>query len=265
MIDMTLIRERPDWVKTQLANLQDEPAIARIDKILELDQRRRALLVEKETKQAWRNKLNAAYGRLRGNKTLAPAVLAHLASGAAQAITAGNYEDGRRLLSNPAGAAPGDGEADSAKALGQLSDALRHIAEQVEALDKETEQIDADLRENMLWIPNMPHTSVKIGVSDAENIAYPPEGLMPEFDFTPKAHWDLGPELDLIDFEAGVKMAGTRFYVLKGMGARLQRALISFYLDMHIRQHGFTEVYTPFLVKAEMLYGAAQFPKFRDV
>src|SRR5262249_16597823 len=142
-------------------------------------------------------------------------------------------------------------------ALNQLSDALRKIAEQVETLDKETEQVDAELKENLLWIPNLPHESVKVGASDTENIAFPPEGEMRKFTFTPKAHWDLGPELDIIDFEAGVKLAGSRFYVLKRMGARLQRALIGFYLDMHTQRHGFTEVYTPFLVKADMLYGAA--------
>ncbi|HVO41524.1 MAG TPA: serine--tRNA ligase, partial [Aggregatilineales bacterium] len=87
---------------------------------------------------------------------------------------------------------------------------------------------------------------------------------MRTFDFTPKAHWDLGPELDIIDFDRGVKLSGTRFYVLKGMGARLQRALINFYLDLHTTKHGFTEVYTPFILKREMMIGSAHLPKFAD-
>ncbi len=100
--------------------------------------------------------------------------------------------------------------------------------------------------------------------SEENNIPWPPEGAFFEFDFTPKAHWDLGPELGIIDFERGVRLTGSRGYVLAGMGARLQRALISFFLDM-ARQKGFTEMYLPYLVREEMLYGAAQFPKFKDV
>src|SRR5258706_11451166 len=242
MIDITLIREKPEWVKAQITKLQDDPAVARIDKIVELDQRRRSLLVEKEKIQSWRNKLNAAFGRLRGGKTLSPRLLAYIASVSAKAISNENYEEALRILSNPAGDVPADVELEGTVALTQLSDALRQLGEKVEGFDKETEQVEANLKEEMLGIPNLPHESVKVGASDAENIVYPHEGELCQFDFTPKAHWDLGPELDIIDFEAGVKLAGSRFYVLKGLGARLQRALIGFYLDMHTQQHGFTEV-----------------------
>jgi len=99
--------------------------------------------------------------------------------------------------------------------------------------------------------------------SDEHNIPWTPEGEFYEFDFEPKPHWELGPALDIIDFERGIKIAGSRGYVLKGGGARLQRALISLYLDL-ARQHGFTEVYIPFMVREECLIGAGQFPKFRD-
>jgi seryl-tRNA synthetase len=263
MLDMALIREKPDWVKEQIAKLQDETAVARIDTIVALDKRRRALLAETETLQAERNRLNKAMGRFRGNKQLAPAAQVHAAQQAVAAISAREFERALDLLANP----PADGKADGdpKAALDDLANALRGIGDQVEALGKEIEQVEAELNENMLWIPNLPHESVRVGVSDAENIIYPHEGEIRQFDFTPKPHWELGPALDIIDFDRGVKLAGTRFYVLKGMGARLQRALIAFYLDMHTQQHGFTEVYTPFLVKEEMLYGAAQFPKFRDV
>jgi seryl-tRNA synthetase len=243
--------------------LQDEPAVARIDTIVALDKRRRALLAETETLQAERNRLNKAMGRFRGSKQLAPAAQVHTAQQAVAAINAREFERALDLLANP----PADGKADGdpKAAMDDLANALRGIGDRVEALGKEIERVEAELNENMLWIPNLPHQSVKLGVSDAENIIYPHEGEIRQFDFTPKPHWELGPALDIIDFDRGVKLAGTRFYVLKGMGARLQRALISFYLDLHTQQHGFTEVYTPFLVKEEALYGAAQFPKFRDV
>ncbi len=264
MIDINLIREKPAWVKDQLSKLQDDLAIARIDKILELDKRRRALLTETETLQAERNKLNKAMGRFRGNKQLSPDTQAQVALQAVEAIGAKEYGRALDLLTNPPVDGHGKPAVDSKQALEQLTTALRALGDRTDALNKEIEQVDAERQENLLWIPNLPHESVKVGASDAENIVHPPEGEMRQFDFTPRPHWDLGPELDIIDFDRGVKLAGTRFYVLKGLGARLQRALISFYLDMHTRQHGFTEVYTPFLVKDEVLVGAAQFPKFRD-
>ncbi len=262
MLDINLIREKPDWVKEQLIKLQDESAVARIDRILELDKRRRALLTESETVQADRNKLNKAMGRFRGNKQLSTGAQANAAVQAVEAIAARDYGRALDLLTNPP--ANGQQNGDSKQALDQLAVALGAMGEQVEALKTEIGQIEAELQENMLWIPNLPHPSVTVGASDAENIPYPHEGEMRVFDFTPRPHWELGPELGIIDFDRGVKLSGSRFYVLKGIGARLERALVNLYLDMHITQHGFTEVYTPFLVKEEVLYGAAQFPKFRD-
>jgi seryl-tRNA synthetase len=117
----------------------------------------------------------------------------------------------------------------------------------------------------MLWVPNIPHQSVPDGPDDSHNINHPPQGVpRPEFDFEPKAHWDLGPALGIIDFERGVRLSGSRFYVLKGVGARLQRALIQFMLNMHVNEHGYTEIYPPFMVRSEMFVGAAQLPKFAD-
>jgi len=263
MIEISLIREKPDWVKQQLRNLQDEPAVARIDVILTLDQKRRAALAEGERLQAERNKLNKSMGKFRGNKQLSPAALAGAAAQTVAAIQAGDYARALDLMNNP----PADAQTDQDKdaALNALTDALRGMGTRVDALTAEAEAAEAELRENLLWIPNMPHPSVKVGVSDAENIVYPAEGEQRKFDFTPKPHWELGPALDIIDFERGVKLSGTRFYVLKGMGARLQRALMAFCLDTHTTKHGFTEVYTPYMVKEDALYGAAQFPKFTDV
>ncbi len=260
---LSLIRDKPDWVKQQLRNLQEESAIARVDRILELDKQRRLAMNEAETLQAERNKLNKAMGKFRGNKSLPPEVMASTALAVVAAIEAHDYAHALTLLNQP----PTDSASnvDPAAALDQLANALRVMGDRVEQFTLDADRAMTEQRENELWIPNMPHPDVKVGVDDSENIIYPHEGELRTFDFTPKAHWDLGPELDIIDFERGVKLAGTRFYVLRGMGARLQRALISFYLDMHTTQHGYTEVYTPFLVKEEMMVGSAQFPKFRDV
>jgi seryl-tRNA synthetase len=147
----------------------------------------------------------------------------------------------------------------------QAKDETRKIGEQIAALDEALREVEAALNEHMLWVPNIPHESVPYGEDDSKNINHKPQGvLMPEFDFEPKAHWDLGPELGIIDFERGVKLSGSRFYVLKGVGARLQRALIQFMLNMHVNEHGYTEIYPPFMVRSEMFVGAAQLPKFED-
>src|SRR5689334_7412110 len=174
MLDINLIREKPEWVKEQIAKLQDESAVVRIDRILDLDKEWRALLAEKETLQAERNKLNKAVGRFRGNKQLSPGVQAQAADQAVEAIAARDYARALDLLTNPP--ANGKVDGDSKQALDRLSRALGSLGERVSTLDKEIARIEAERQENMLWIPNLPHESVKVGVSDAENIAYPHEG-----------------------------------------------------------------------------------------
>jgi seryl-tRNA synthetase len=113
-------------------------------------------------------------------------------------------------------------------------------------------------------VPNLPHASVPVGPDDSHNVIVRQEGEPREFDFEPLAHWDLGPMLGIIDFERGVKLSGSRFYLLRGLGARLQRALITWMLDLHIHQHGYTEIYPPYMVRREILVGAAQLPKFAE-
>lgn len=259
MIDINLIREKPEWVKQQYQRRHDEGAFARIDLILELDRRRRTLLHESEGLQAERKKLNQAMGRFRGNKNLTPGAMAAAAMETVRAITAQDYAGALEMLSNP----PNTGEGDKEAALNALTESMRLIGERVEELTKLAERVDADLRDNLLWLPNICDERVPEGESSEQNIIYPAEGTPRQFDFTPKPHWELGPALDVIDFERGVKLSGTRFYILKGMGARLQRALINFCLDFHA-QRGFTEFYLPFLVKDAMMEGSGQFPKFRN-
>jgi len=151
------------------------------------------------------------------------------------------------------------------QAFADLAQALGALGERVAALDDEIRRVEEALNEHMLWIPNMPHASVPVGKSDAENRIGEVHGELRTFDFTPLPHWELGPALDILDFERGVKLAGTRFYLIKGAGARLYRALISWLLDVHTTQHGYTEIYPPFMVREEAMFGSAQFPKFRDV
>ncbi len=264
MLDIALIRERADWVKAQLFNRNDAEAIARIDRILELDRQRRALLAEVEALKANRNKMNKQMGRFRGNKKLTPAQRVAGARAAVRALEAGDVAGFLTALSEPPAAEEEADEAALQAALDALIAALRGLGDRIEALDEQVRAADAELRENMLWIPNMPHESVPVGFGEEENIIWKPEGEPRRFDFTPKPHWKLGPTLDILDFERGVKVAGTRFYLIKGMGARLYRAMIAWLLDVHTTEHGFTEVYPPFLVREAALYGSGQFPKFRD-
>jgi seryl-tRNA synthetase len=259
MLDINLIREQPEWVKAQIAKLNDAPALARIDAIINFDLRRRSLISESETIQAARNKLNKNVGMLRGSKTLDAGGKNAIAAAAASAIGAGSYDDAAALMSSttpPNGNAPAD-------AMDTLMSALKGMGEHVETLNAQIAEVDAALEDNLLWLPNLPHESVPVADSEEANIPHPPEGEERQYDFEVKPHWDIGPQLDIIDFERGVKIAGTRGYVLKGMGARLQRALISFFLDM-ARAKGYTELYVPYMVREEMMVGAGQFPKFRD-
>ena len=142
-------------------------------------------------------------------------------------------------------------------------EAMKALGDKIKALDEELRQVEDDLHTVMAIIPNIPDGRVPEGFTEEDNVQLRHWGDVPEFDFEPKAHWDLGPELGIIDFERGVKLSGTRFYILSGMGARLQRALISFMLDLHVKQ-GYTEKYGPTIVRGDVLYGAGQLPKFRD-
>ena len=140
---------------------------------------------------------------------------------------------------------------------------MRAVGDQIDALDEQLRQVEGDLDALMSLIPNVPDPVVPEGDDESQNVIIKTIGQPQVFDFAPQAHWDLGPALGILDFEQGVKVTGSRFYVLSGVGARLQRALIAWMLDLHIRQ-GYTEKYTPFIVKSAVLYGSAQLPKFSE-
>lgn len=141
--------------------------------------------------------------------------------------------------------------------------AMRVLGEDISALDENLREVDAALYEAMAGIPNIPDPDVPFGADDKHNVILRTIGEPKQFDFEPQPHWDLGTKLDIIDFDAGVKLAGTRFYVLKGAGARLERALIFWMLDLHIRQ-GYKEFYPPWMVREEVMFASGQLPKFAD-
>ena len=142
-------------------------------------------------------------------------------------------------------------------------EAMRLVGDKINALDKEVAEVETQLNALTATIPNIPDAHTPYGKDDSENVVLRTVGEPKEFDFQPKPHWDLGPALGIIDFERGTKITGSRFYVLSGSGARLQRALIAYMLDLHIRQ-GYTEKYLPFMVRTETVFGAGQLPKFAD-
>ena len=241
MIDINLIREKPEWVKAQIARLNDR---APIDEIVAADARRREIIAEVEELRRQRNESSKQIGARMGTLKKLEGDLGRAEGAAAE---------GLRTQINSL-----QFNVDEAK------DETRRLGERIAALEEELRAAESVVDEEMLWVPNLPHASVPDGPDDSHNIAYAPQGALPEFDFEPKAHWDLGPALGIIDFERGVKLSGSRFYVLRGQGARLQRAVIQFMLDYHTTAHGYTEIYPPFMVRSAMFVGAGQLPKFAD-
>ena len=214
MLDLSLIREKPDLVRAALKNRQMDASP--IDAILQLDEKRRSLLTEVEQLKAERNTVSKEIAKLKDA-----------------------VEREKKIT------------------------AMREVGDRIAALDRAVAVVETELTSLTSALPNIPDERTPVGASEEENVVLKSVGELPEFDFEPKAHWDLGPALGIIDFERGTKITGSRFYVLSGPGARLQRALIAFMLDLHARQ-GYTEKYLPFMVKTETVFGAGQLPKFAD-
>ncbi|NLT95526.1 MAG: serine--tRNA ligase [Clostridia bacterium] len=146
----------------------------------------------------------------------------------------------------------------------QLVEEMGQVGEKIKVLDEEIKQIDEKLNEIIMGIPNIPHESLPIGPDDSYNREERRWGEPRKFTFEPKAHWDLGESLDILDFERGAKVTGARFTFYKGIGARLERALINFMLDVHITEHGYVEVFPPFMVNRNSMIGTGQLPKFEE-
>ena len=141
---------------------------------------------------------------------------------------------------------------------------MRSVGEKISELDETVRQVETELKEILLSIPNLPHASVPVGRDEADNPEVRRVGEVPSFAFEPKAHWDLGEDLGILDFERGAKVTGARFTFYRGLGARLERALINFMLDVHTREHGYTEFFPPFIANKESMTGTGQLPKFAE-
>ena len=141
---------------------------------------------------------------------------------------------------------------------------MKELSNEIKEDDEKVRDIDEKLRAFMLRIPNIPNKEVPVGKDDSENVEIRKYGEPRKFDFEPKAHWDIGTDLDILDFERGTKIAGTRFTVYKGLGARLERAVISFFLATHTEESGYTEILPPYMVNRESMTGTGQLPKFEE-
>jgi len=212
MLDIKFVRENTDLVRQALRNRQSDFSV---DVVLEMDERRRSLLVEVEGLKARRNEVSKEIGRT-GEKPP------------------------------------------------ELLEEMRSIGDRIKELDGKVEGAEARMKDLLLNMPNMPHESVPVGGDESGNVTVRSWGEARRFCQPAKPHWELGESLDIIDFERGVKLSGSRFYVLKGKGAHLQRALISFMLELHIGQHGYREIYPPYMVKEECMVGSGNLPKFAD-
>ena len=153
-----------------------------------------------------------------------------------------------------------------AKKAGQKADALlarmKQVSEEIKRDDERVAQLDGELREFMLTVPNIPHSSVPVGKSAADNVEVRRWGQPPSFDFEARPHWEVGERAGILDLAAAAKIAGARFALYKGLGAKLERALANFMLDLHTREHGYTEILPPFIVNTTSLTGVGQLPKF---
>lgn len=214
MLDIKLIREQSDFVKEALAKRQMETGV--IDEVLGLDEERRRLILDVESKKAERNAVSKEIGRMKAKE-----------------------EREARIT------------------------AMRALGEQIASLDEQLKSVEDKLYDLVAGIPNIPDPDVPLGTDDKDNVVIRTIGEKRAFDFEPKSHWDLGPALGILDFDSGVKLSGTRFYVLQGAGARLQRALIFWMIDLHIRQ-GYREFYPPWMVRQEIMFASGQLPKFAD-
>jgi len=141
---------------------------------------------------------------------------------------------------------------------------MRDVSDKIKELEKRVSTLEEELREMLALIPNIPHESVPVGAGEEDNVEVRRWGEPRKFDFEPKPHWEIGEMLDILDFERGTKLAESRFTVIKGLGARLERALINFMLDLHTTEHGYKEIFPPFLVNSKAMFGTGQLPKFEQ-
>ena len=212
MISIDLLRNEPDTVKDALRKRGEE---APVDRVLELDARRRSIIVEADGLRARRNEVSRRLGQ---TKERPP----------------------------------------------ELIQEMRAVGATIKGLEEEVKGAEEEIDSILSAIPNIPREDVPLGEDEAGNVVVKTVGELPSFPFDPLPHWELGERLDIIDFKRGAKLSGSRFFVLKGKGSRLQRALITWMLDLHTQEHGYEEVYLPNMVTKETATNSGQLPKFAD-
>lgn len=215
MLDIKRIRMNPEEVKAALAKRHGNFPI---DQVIDLDEKRRELLIEVENMKAEQNKVSKEIPRLKKEG-----------------------KDVEELLNN-----------------------MKDLSDKVKDLDQEVKLVDEKIKDLLLQIPNAPHGSVVEGESDEDNVELRKIGDPRNFDFEIKAHWDLGSDLGILDFERAAKITGARFSVFKGLGAKLERAIINFMLEVHTEENGYEEILSPFMVNRDSMIGTGQLPKFED-
>ncbi|MBC7185911.1 MAG: serine--tRNA ligase, partial [Calditrichaeota bacterium] len=211
MLDLKFIRENVDLVRQAIANKRED---VNLDRLLELDERRRAILAEGEALKAQRNKVSETIASMKKRG-----------------------EDASALIQE-----------------------MGKVADRIKELDGQLDDLAKAIYEVQIRIPNVPHPSVPIG-DESANVVIKHWGTVETFDFQPKTHWEIGESLGILDLAGGAKVAGAFFVNFRGLGAKLERALINFMLDLHVQKHGYTEVFPPFVTKRESMFGTGQIPK----
>jgi seryl-tRNA synthetase len=227
MLDLAFVREHLSVVEEKLRSRGADPEQL-LGGFREIDTRRRALTHELETALARRNELSKKIGPLMGAEKKG-------------AITEQQKTE-----------------------LEALSREVLKLKEGIPALEEQARAADKELYDILATVPNLPHDSVPVGKDEMANVEVKRWGRQPEFDFKPKPHWELGEQLGILDLERASKITGARFALYWELGAKLERALMNFMLDLHTREHGYTEVLPPYLVNSESMYGTGQLPKFEE-
>ena len=214
MLDIKILRQNPEIIMEALKKRNNDLDIT---PAIELDKKRREILVDVEQKKASQNEISKKIPQMKKN---------------------GESTD-------------------------EIFKEMKELSNTIKELDDQVREIDEELRNFMLRIPNIPNESCPVGADDSENVEQRRFGEPTKFDFEPKAHWDIGTNLDILDFERGTKIAGTRFTVYKGLGARLERAVIQYFLNTHT-DNGYTEIFPPYMVNRASMTGTGQLPKFEE-
>lgn len=216
MLDNKELRTNFDVIANKLAarGVKEEE----LNHYVDLDSKRRDLIVETEKAKSYRNEVSDAIASLKRNKENAD----------------------EKILE------------------------MRELGGKIKTLDQELSSIEEEIENIATRLPNLPHDSVPVGADEEENVEVRKWGEPQAFDFEPKPHWEIGEDLGILDFERGAKVSGSRFLYYKGLGARLERAVYNFMLDMHIYDHGYTEMMTPYMVNSKAMFGTGQFPKFKE-